>query len=94
MQSKTNRQISFEEVELSLENVEKNEVVDELNSQAQNSASHTGDSSREVVIETSQVISSSRSMPGQPQESVMYAAALMIFGVLIVVSLYAGLVFI
>lgn len=94
MKSKTNRQVSFEEVELSLENIDKTEVVDESNGQTQNSDSHTRESSSNIVIETSQVISSSRSMPGRQQENVMYAAALMLFGVLIVVSLYAGLVFI
>ena len=94
MKSKTNGQVSFEEVELSLENVDKNDVVDESKNQTKYSAPYSNKDSQDVVIETSQVIFSSRSIPSQSQENVMYAAALIVFGVLIVVSLYAGLVFI
>lgn len=94
MQNRTNRQVSFEEVELSLQSVDKNEVVDEQSSQTQNYNSYASESCQEIVIESSQVISSSRSMPNQEQENVIHTALLMVFGVLIVVSLYAGLVFI
>lgn len=93
MQSKTNRQVSYDEVELSLENVDNTEVVDEFDKQIQDSDSHASQSLHELAIETTQVISSPRSTSNHGQDNVMYTAAFMLFGVLIVVSLYAGLVF-
>ena len=94
MQNKSNRQVSFDEVELSLENIDSNNMVQELNEQTEDSDAHTRKAAQHEVIEATQVISSSRYMPSQAQENVMYAAAIMVFGVLVVVSLYAGLVFI
>ena len=94
MQNKSDKQVSFNEIELSLENIDSNALVEELNGQTEDSDSVVRKTAQLEVIEATQVISSSRYMPSQEQENVMYAAAIIVFGVLVVVSLYAGLVFI
>ena len=96
MQKKLNRQNSFEEVELSLEGLSEastnsGNAVD-LNDD--NELKQTEFNRREIFVETTQVVSSSRTMPSEEKENALYAAVLMVSGVLIVVAVYAGLVLI
>lgn len=94
MQPETNRQVSFEAIELSLENIDNDQPVTDSNEPEEILETNSVGKPKEVVVASTQVISSARTMPPTDRESLLYTAIFALFGVLMVVSIYAGLVFI